>query len=61
MTHHLAAVAHAERKAVAAAEELDEHLGELRPVKDGLGPAAAGTQHVTVGKSAAGDETLELG
>ncbi len=46
--HHLAAVANTERECVATAEKLDEHFSESRAVQDGLGPASAGTEHVSV-------------
>ena len=58
--HHLAAVAHAQREGVAAAEEGRELLGQHRVEEDRARPALAGAQRVAVAEAAAGDEALEL-
>ena len=57
--HHLAAVAGAERERIAAREELLELGPDPGVEQDRAGPAAAGAQHVAVGKSAACGEALE--
>src|SRR5690606_20444493 len=55
-----AAVADAEREAVAAGEERLEHLPQFRALEDAGGPAAAGAEHVAVAEAAAGDEAGEV-
>src|SRR5256886_8034065 len=57
--HHLAAVAGAERERIAAREELLELGPDPGVEQDRAGPAAAGAQHVAVGKPAAGGKALE--
>ena len=61
MAHHLAAVADAQTEGVLAVEERAEHLDHAVVVKDGLGPAAAGAEHVAVGEAAAAGKARELG
>src|SRR6266480_4336126 len=57
--HHLAAVAGAERKRIAAREELLELGPDPGVEQDRARPAAAGAEHVAVGKSAARGKALE--
>ena len=59
--HHLAAVADAEAEGVGTGEEGRELFNELVVVEDSLRPAAAGAEHVAVGKAAAGGKSLEVG
>ena len=59
--HHLAAVAHAEREAVARARRTSANCSpQSRVEQDRLRPALAGAEHVAVGEAAAGDEPVEL-
>ena len=60
IAHHLAAVAHAQREHVAAAEEGLELVARARVEQDGLGPALARAEHVAVGEAAAGGDALEV-
>src|SRR3546814_3305691 len=56
---HLAAVAHAQREAVAAGEEGFEHVAQRRALEDRGGPAAAGADHVAVAEATDGDHAGE--
>src|SRR5690606_31576508 len=58
---HLTADAHAQGEGVGAGKEVAEGLAGLFVEQDRLGPAFAGTQHVTVGEAATGDQTTEVG
>jgi hypothetical protein len=60
-THHLTAVADAEGEAVRTSEESREAVARTRVEKDRFCPALAGAEHVTIGKTAAGDGALEIG
>src|SRR3546814_7247089 len=59
LRHHLAAVAHAQREAVAAGEEGFEHVAQRRALEDRGGPAAAGAEHVAVAEATDGDHAGE--
>jgi hypothetical protein len=61
LAHHLAAVAHAQRKGVGAFEEGRELVARTRVEQDRLGPAAARPQHVAVAEAAARGEPGEVG
>ena len=56
---HLAAVAHAESEGRVALEERRELVAGDRIEQNRLRPALAGTEHIAVGKSAAGDQSVE--
>jgi hypothetical protein len=58
--HHLAAIAHAEGKAVLALEEGLKALTGAGIEQHRLGPALTGAQHIAVGEAAAGHQPLEL-
>src|SRR3546814_8423670 len=59
LRHHLAAVAHAQREAVAAGEEGFEHVAQRRALEDQGGPAAAGAEHGAVAEATDGDHAGE--
>ena len=61
LAHHLAAVARAHGKRVAAREKRAELVPRACVEQDGLRPARARPEHVAVGKSAACGEALEPG
>ena len=57
---HLAAVAHAEGEGVVPRAKKAANSSRARALKRiDLGPALAGPEHIAVGKSAAGDQTME--
>jgi len=56
---HLAAVADAECEASRIREETLERRAQGLAMEDGLRPAPAGSEHIAVGKAAAGRQTLE--
>ena len=59
IAHHLTAVAHAQRKSIAAPEKGLEFLARPRVEEDGLGPALACAQDIAVRESAAGGKAPE--
>src|SRR5688500_18964061 len=60
LTQHLAAVADAERKSVAAFEERRERVAQRIALQDRGSPAASRPQHIAVAEAAAGGEALEF-
>ena len=60
MRHHLAAIAHAQREAVGAIKKCDKRVAQCRIKQDRLRPALPRAQHVTVGKTAARRQPLEV-
>ena len=61
ISHHLAAVANAQRKTVAACKKCTEVVARALVEQDRFSPALATTKHVAIRKSAAGGKTLEGG
>ena len=58
--HHLAAVTHTQREAVITLEESTELITGALVKQNGFGPAFAGTQHITVGETTAGHQTIKV-
>ena len=59
--HHLTAIAYAQRKGVATAEEAFELVAQAIVEQDGLCPALPGTQHVAIGEATASRKAVEIG
>jgi hypothetical protein len=58
---HLASVAYPETEGVGAVEEGGKGIAGARIEQNGLGPATAGAEHITVRESAAGGQAPKSG
>src|SRR4030095_8965239 len=60
VAHHLATIAHAERKRIITCEKCGKVVAGSSVEQDRFRPALTGTQHIAVGKTAAGDKATKV-